>query len=315
MSFFKDIEHAASSAAREIGRAAEKTAKAIVEAEGEVEKGVNQAVKELVRDAEAVADAVAYAEGEVEEGVSQAVKELVRDAEAAADAVAYAEGEVEKGVTQVANMVADTAVYVGEETGRFAESAWTAVSHEGAAIAKAVEAAGIVVEKGFISGAHFACDVLEEAAIQTEKGLVATGKYLSNSVCDIAVGSALATVVVALALDGEEEVGFASLAAICAADVIDKGLVRTTARALASMLVEPVYVIPGVADALGHKEDARTLITMLITKACDAKPKLVIATAGQFLAGVLVAGLTLAICDGKLPGDLELWRGAQSYIT
>ncbi len=203
----------------------------------------------------------------------------------------------------------------GKAIGEAAKSAWKATSDEANAIASGVEAAGITIGNGFIAGATTVGKAIEEGAEQTGKGLVDAAKYVSEYACDIAVGSALSAAFAALAADGEEEAATGSLAAICAAQTIDNVALNTAAKTLAYIVVEPIYAIPGVSHALGHKSDVESLVAFLTFKVCKENPKVVVGTAGQYLAGALIYGLTSAICEGKIPGGFTVWKGAQSEIT
>lgn len=194
-------------------------------------------------------------------------------------------------------------------------SAWQATSDGANVISSAASDAGIAIGSGFIAGATTIGEVLEEGAVQTGKGLVALETYVSEHLCDIAVGSALAAVFAALAADGEEEAGTASLASICATQTIDNVALKTGSMALAFIIVEPVYSIPGVSSALGGKSNAKSLIAFLIFKVCKEKPKVVVCTGGQYIVATLLFGLTAAICEGKVPlgfTDFDIWDGAQN---
>jgi hypothetical protein len=115
---------------------------------------------------------------------------------------------------------------------------------------------------------------------------------------------------VALAAEGEEEV---AVSAILAATIAGAEL-QVAARGLSIVVVEPVWLIPGVSDINLTKEQFEDVISFIIVKACGDSPKLLVGTAGQFLVGVLIYGITSLICEGVIPGGYEVWSGAQNSI-
>ena len=193
--------------------------------------------------------------------------------------------------------------------------AWEETSAGAVGIAAEVENAGITFGRGFLDGATVVGSMLEEAAEETGRGLVELGTYVSEHVCDIAVCSALTAAFAALAVDGEEEAATGSLAMLCAVETVDNVALKTASLALAHCIVEPVYAIPDVRRALGHKKEVETVIAFLVFKACKQNPKMVVRTGGQFLAGVVIWGLTKVICEGKLPDGSRIWGGSQRLIT
>lgn len=186
-------------------------------------------------------------------------------------------------------------------------SAWEATSEEARAIGSAVEGTGMTIGSGFIAGANAVKDGLEYAQGETVQGLVSLGKYVSQYACDIAIGSALSAAFVALASDGQEEAAVGAIAV--AANLIDDLQLKTAARTLAKVVAGPVYVIPGVSSAVGHKDLFEDIVAFIIFKATKQNPKVVVGTAGQFLAGALITGITSLVCEGKLPGGFEAWQG------
>ena len=216
---------------------------------------------------------------------------------------------VEQGANYTAKGFNDAGAWVGGA----AESAWKATSDEAEAIGRGFESVGMTIGTGFIIGAKAAAAGLEEGVEYAGEGLVVIGKYVTQHVCSLAVGAALSAVFAAMAADGEEEEATGAVAVACAMG--ESVAMDLAATALAKVVVEPVYVIPGVSDALGHKDEVEELIAFIVTQACEEHKKTVIASAGQFLAGVLIYGLTSAICEGKVPGGFEIWKGLQSEIT
>jgi hypothetical protein len=217
----------------------------------------------------------------------------------------------QKAAGQVGHGFNDGVVAVGDGVVR----AWEESADGALGVAAEVEKAGIAVGEGFLEGATVVGTVLEEAAEDTGRSLVELGEYVTEHACDIAVCSALTAAFAALAADGEEEAATGSLAALCALETVDNTALKTASVALAHCIVGPVYAIPDVRRALGHKKEVEAVIAILVFKACKQNPKMVVGTAGQFLAGVLIWGLTKVICEGKLPDGTRLWEGSQSLIT
>jgi hypothetical protein len=247
------------------------------------------------------------------------VKDVGNAVDTVADTVSDAANDVADGVSDAANAVVggvdDAATVISSSFTSAATSAWKATSKEANAIGNAVEATGIVIGDSFLSGAEVVAGGIEDGAEVVGDGLVDLGNYVTSYACDIALGSALSAAFVALAADGEEEVSLASLAVLGATGFVDTAALNTAAKALAFVVVEPVYLIPGVSSAVGHKSEMESIIAFLVVTACKAKPELVVSTAGQYLAGVLIYGITHVVCEGEVPGGYEVWDGLQSKIT
>ena len=204
---------------------------------------------------------------------------------------------------------------VGIGVGRALADAWRSTSRETAAFADAVENAGITVSDAVLEGVVTVSEVLEDAAEVVAEEAVATVTYLSQHACEIGIGSALAAAFAALAADGEEEAATGGLAVVCALELVDNAALKSAAEALAYVVIEPVYAIPGVREALGYKSEAHALVAFLVFKACKQNPKCVIGTAGQFLVAVLIWGVTQLVCSGRLTGLDIGWSGLQHEIT
>jgi len=254
--------------------------------------------------------------GNAAEDVGHAVSDVV---DTVGDGVEDAANTVAGGLSDAANTVAggvsDAATTISSSFTSAATSAWKATSKEAKAIGNAVEATGIVIGDSFLSGAEVVAGGLEDGAEVVGDGLVDLGNYITSYACDIALGSALSAAFVALAADGEEEVSLASLAALGATGFADTAALNTAAKALAFVVVEPVYLIPGVSSSVGHKSDLETIVAFLVVTACKEKPELVVSTAGQYLAGVLIYGITHVVCEGEVPGGYQVWQGLQDKIT
>ena len=272
----------------------------------------NSVVKDVGNAVETVGDTVAGAAEDVAGGVSDAANTVAGGVSDVANTVA---GGVSDAANTVAGGVSDAATVISSSFTSAATSAWKATSKEAKAIGNAVEATGIVIGDSFLSGAEVVADGIEDGAEVVGDGLVDLGNYITSYACDIALGSALSAAFVALAADGEEEVSLASLAALGVTGFADTAALNTAAKALAFVVVEPVYLIPGVSSAVGHKSEMETIIAFLVVTACKAKPELVVGTAGQYLAGVLIYGITHVVCEGEVPGGFEVWDGLQEKIS
>jgi hypothetical protein len=196
--------------------------------------------------------------------------------------------------------------------------AWEGASDEARALGSGIETAGMKISDGFIAGASAVKTGMDEGVEKVVEGAEVVKEFVEKNVCDIFVGSALSAVFVALAADGEEEASVGTIAALAASGTasgfVDKVAFKTAAKALASVISTPVYSIPGVSSSGLSKSELETAITFLIVKACEKKPKLVVGSAGQFLAGVLIYGITNLVCEGNIPGGYQVWKGANASM-
>ena len=295
----------------------------------DVEEAFVQVGDVFVDAANTVADGVTDVANTVADGVTDVANTV-------ADGVVDTSNTVADGVTDgfndVIGVVSDTATDVANEAARLAQeaeeeaakvaidagnnfvngavSAWAATSDQAKVLVEEVEKSGMVIGNGFIDGANAVKEATELASEKIVEGAVELGNYVSQHACDIAIGCALSAVFVALAAEGEEEV---AVSAILAATIAGAGL-QVAARGLSIVVVEPVWLIPGVSDINLTKEQFEDVISFIIVKACGDSPKLLVGTAGQFLVGVLIYGITSLICEGVIPGGYEVWSGAQNSI-
>ena len=253
--------------------------------------------------ANTVADGVVDTANTVNDGINDVANTV-------ADGVVDTANTVADGVVDTANTVADGVTDAGNSFVNGAVSAWAATSDQAKVLVEEVEKSGMVIGNGFIDGANAVKDATELASTKIVEGAVELGNYVSQHACDIAIGCALSAVFVALAAEGEEEV---AVSAILAASIAGAGL-EVAARGLSIVVVEPVWLIPGVSDINLTKEQFEDAISFIIVKACGDSPKLLVGTAGQFLVGVLIYGITSLICEGVIPGGYEVWSGAQNSI-
>jgi hypothetical protein len=274
-----------------------------------------------------VGDGIKHAAESTGDAFSEAAKATANGVKEAANATAGgvvdAANATAGGVIEAANWTEHAAVDAANVTAKgfndaagwadgAAQSAWKATSEEANAVGHAVENAGIVIGTGFIAGAEAAAEGLEDGVEVVGEGLVAIGEYISSHLCDLAFGAAIAAVMAGLAADGEEEEATGLVAVACAAgDAVAMDLAST---ALAKVMVEPIYAIPGVSDALGHKDEVESVISFVISQACEEHEAEVIASAGQFLAGVIIYAMTSAVCEGEVPGGYKLWKGVQGTV-
>jgi len=259
----------------------------------------------IVHPAEDVGNAFVDAANVTAQGVTEAANWT---AQAGEDAVTFTGNLVIDGANITAKGFNDAGSWVGGA----AESAWAATSDEAEAIGHGVESAGIIIGTGLVIGAEAAAEGIKDGAEYAGEGLVAVGEYVTQHVCDLAMGAAIAGVMSALSAEGEEEEATGAVAVACAMG--DSVALDLASVALAKVVVEPIYFIPGVSDALGHKDDVEDVISFVVCQACEENKETVIASAGQFLAGVLLYALTSAVCEGKVPGGFELWKGVQAEM-
>lgn len=222
------------------------------------------------------------------------------------DWVDGAAGTVATGVTDVANTVASGVVDAGNSFAGDVTSAWEATSDEAKVVAEEVEKAGLVIDSGFIDGAN----AVKDASYKVADGLVELGNYATQHACDIALGSALSAAFIALAADGAEE---GAVSVVLAASLAgDFAALKVAAHGLAMIVAEPVWLIPGVSAIKLTKEQFEDVIAFIVYKACAPSPELVVGTAGQFIVGVLLYGITSLVCEGCIPGGYEVWTGVQN---
>jgi hypothetical protein len=265
--------------------------------------GISSGVHTITNGAKEAAEEAARKSREAAEAAARKAKE-------AADEAAEKAKEAAEAAKEAAEKTGNSFVHAANAASHAAVSAWTATSTEAQAVGSAVEGAGITIGNGFIQGATVVGNGLTEGAEKVEEGLVALGEYVTEHACDIALGSALSAAFVTLAADGEEEASVGELAALAATNFADQAALNTASKALAFIIVEPVYAIPGVSKA-GHKSLVEAVIAFLIKKACSEKPKLVVGSGGQFIAGVLIYGITSFVCEGTVPGGFKAWHGVQ----
>lgn len=257
-------------------------------------------------------DAVDWTEHAAVDAANTTADVATKGAEWTAQATVDAANWTAHTAEDVAKVTAKGFNDAGSWVGGAAESAWKATSEEASAIADGVESAGITIGTGFLEGAMAAAEGLEEGAEIVGEDLVAIGEYVSDHACSLALGAAIAGALVALSSDGEEEEATGGVAIACA--IGDSVALDLASTVLAKVVVEPVYVIPGVSRALGHKDEVEDVLAFLITQACEEHKATVIASAGQFLVGALIYGFTSVVCEGKLPGGYTVWKGAQSEL-
>jgi len=216
---------------------------------------------------------------------------------------------VANGVVSAAETVGNGIVDTGNSFAGDVVSAWEATSDEAKTVAEEVEKAGLVIDSGFIDGAN----AVKDASYKVADGLVELGNYTSQHACDIALGSALSATFIALASDGAEESAVGAVAAASLAG--DFAALKVAAHGLAMVVAEPVWLIPGISNIKLTKEQFEDVIAFIVYKACAPSPELVIGTAGQFVVGALLYGITSLVCEGTIPGGYQVsgdWAGLQN---
>lgn len=303
MGWIHTIIHGATSGINKVKQEAEKAEKAAAEA---ATKAANAA--------KAAAELAAKKAAEAAAAAKKAAEETAAKAKAAAELAAKKAAEAAEAAKEAAEKTGNSFVNTANAASSAAVNAWTSTSNEAKDLSNSVEKEGITVGNGFIQGATVVGNGIEKGGEVIGKGFLALPKYISEQACNIALGSALSAAFVALAADGEEEVSVGSLAVLAATSFEDKVALNTAAKSLAFIVVEPIYDIPDVSSSVGHKDVLEAIIAFLIVKACSAKPKLVIGSGGQFIAGVLIYGITSVVCEGKIPGGFTVWKGAQANM-
>jgi hypothetical protein len=223
-------------------------------------------------------------------------------------------GAVGGGLTSVLASAGGALTQTGQVVGSGFNAAGNSVSAAAASgwnAAQSVESAGLAVSNECLVGVTTVQNGIKNGADTVWQGAVAAAQYVSQYACDIALGSALSGVFTAMAADGEEEGSTGSLAFLAATQFAEKAALNTAARALAFLLAGPVSAIPGVSNVPGGKPEIENIITFLIVKACTSNPAMVVGSAGQFLAGAMIYGITSVVCEGKIPGGYNVWKGAQ----
>lgn len=276
-----------------------------------ITSGVSSGINAAKHAAEEAAEKAKEAAEEAAEKSREAAIEAAKKSKEAAEAAAEKAKEAAEATKEAAEKTGNSFTHVANAASSAAVGAWTSTSKEAQDLSSAVEKGGITIGNGFIQGATVVGNGIEDGAEEVGKGLVALGDYISEQACNIALGSALSAAFLTLASDGEEEASVGSLAALAATNFADQVALKTASKALAFIIVEPVYLIPGVSKSVGHKSELESIVAFLIAKACKEKPKLVVGSGGQFLAGVLIYGITSLVCEGKIPGGYQVWKGVQ----
>ena len=246
-----------------------------------------------------VVDEISDGASLVKDGVSDGVSLVGDGASLVGDGI-------RKGISKTGDAVKG-AVNVIENV---SAAAWEATSKEAAVIGHAVESTGLKIGPGMVAGAKAVASLAEKGVELTDKGLVAMGNYVSSHVCDLALGTALGAIFSSLAASGEDEPEFGAMAA--AAAVGDELKMNLISENIARLLVEPIYMIPGVPSAVGHKDQFEEVLAFVISSTASLNPKLVVGSAGQYIAGAVITTVTEIVCEGKVPvGGPKLWQGEQ----
>ncbi|RYF63191.1 MAG: hypothetical protein EOO39_28995, partial [Cytophagaceae bacterium] len=266
------------------------------------------AAKEAARKAKEVADAAAQAAKDAANAAAQAATTAANaTANVATDAAAVVASGVVSTVNTVSNGMIGAANTVSNET----LTTWKSTSDVANAVGYSFEATGLTVGQGMIDGADVVAKYGQVGVNESYKGLVAAGAYISNHVCDIALGTFLSSVFVALYADGEAEVAMAPLDIAVA--LANKALIKTASNGLAAFIVEPIFAIPDVKSAVGTYKGAFIgLLAFVIEKAASDSPP---GGAGPKVAAAVIYVVTQLVCEGKVPaGGPQLWAGLQSEI-
>jgi len=215
--------------------------------------------------------------------------------------------KLEKGIKRGEKKIEQGVKVVSGQVDGAVGTLWHASSNEANEITNAIESVGTVVSPGMIEGSKYALSWTEQGAVIAYKSAVDAGKYVTQHACDIAVGSALSSVFVTFAANGEEEESLGALAATCAASTINRAIIATQSDALAAILSDVIWLCPGISfDKKMTKDILRSILAFIIQKCCTEKANLVVGTAGQYIVGAIIACVTTLICEGALPGGYKL---------
>jgi hypothetical protein len=273
-------------------------------AEEAAKRAAEEAKERAEEAARAAAAAKAAAEKLAEEKAAEAAAVAKKKAEELKEAAA-------KAAREAAAKTGNSFIHAVNVASKASVAAWTEGSGEAKDLSSAVEKGGITIGTGFIAGATVVGKGIEKGGEEYEKGLVALGDYLTEHLCDIALGSALSAAFATLAADGEEETTVGELATLAATNFEDQVVLNTTAKSLAFIIAQPVYEIPDVSKAVRSKSNLEAIIAFLIVKSCQENPEMVVGSGGQFIAGVLIFGITSLVCEGTIPGGFRAWKGTQ----
>jgi hypothetical protein len=220
-----------------------------------------------------------------------------------ADGFKGAANTVAGGATSAANKFVG-----GVESGGVAT--WKATSAEARVLGENMERAGMKVSDAFIAGVEA---VKSGGVEKVVEGANALKEFAERNACDIFIGSSLSAAFATLAATGEEQVACGSLSLLVARRA-DNVLLKGAAKILAVLIAEPVYLIPGVSSSGLDKAHFEMAVSFIIVKACEQSPKQVVGTAGQFLAGAMIYGITKLVCEGTVPGGFQVWKGANASM-
>jgi hypothetical protein len=206
--------------------------------------------------------------------------------------------------------IGDAFEEIGSKIADSGRAAWEATSDTARGLAEAVEDAGGEVGEAFIAGAEATRSALETGVEVAREGLVEAGKYISQHLCSIGVGSALTAVVTTYLSAGA---AVPLTAAIVPAKLAgDEAALKSSTQAIAHLLGGPVSEIP-IPGFDGSRDEIESVIAFLLDKAIAQDSPADVLGPG-FLIGALIYGLTEFICSGKLPGGYSVWKGAQAGI-
>lgn len=287
----------------------EKKAKSGADAASEGVKGAARKTADTVAGgAKTVGKAV---EDVAKSATSLAARKIATAEEAAASGEEVARMAIALGLKIVGSGFRDV-----ETRGHTAAAAWEASTPEAKKVGDAIEAAGMPIGHGFVAGLEAARAALGNDPARRVPGLEALVKGFEENACEITVTSALSAALVALAGEGVEESAVGMIAVLAVANFVNGAALRTAAKTVASVVGPTIYNMPGVpvSRVIPKESDLESVISIVIVKACTQNRKLVIGTAGQFIAAVIIWTLTGLICEGALPGDIAVWDGVENRM-
>lgn len=240
-----------------------------------------------------VANAFTSVGNSIKDGIVATVNEVAGGTEEAAKTVAT-------GITTTAYTISDGVVGAANAVNDDVINAWKKTSDTANKVANVCESTGLIIGNATIIGANSAAKYSEEGVKYVGAALVETGRYIEKEFCIIGIGSLLGATFAGLAADGEEEATFGPISLL--AETTSEAEKDVAIHAVAVLLAEPIYLIPGISDVCAL-DTLTNIIASIISQALTDYPKEMAASAGLFLAALIIPILSTFICEGTLPAE------------
>ena len=185
-----------------------------------------------------------------------------------------------------------------------------ATSEQMSSVIEVAQKVGVEVEDGFVTGANAIHSGLGDTIKEkVNEGWQETTKFISKNACQIGV-STFVTGAVGTILTAEKELDFRfKLVEIILQGGTNgheckKNSMREFSKDVSKILVEVIYVIPGIP---GTKSDVEVAISFLVYKSLmDDNTN--ISSLKNLWSGALTCGITSYICDGSMPEEFSDWK-------